>query len=330
MIVKFGLLTASLILLFFACAGQKTLEDSIDHLSENLNGVVLISQKGKPVYAKAGGYSDFYTKEKTKVSDLFVIGSISKQITAVLILRSVEKGAISLKDTIGQYLPSLMQDWKDQITIHHLLTHTHGISTLEQPLEFSPGSQFNYSQIGYQLLADILEKANGHSFTQQSMALFKQMGLKNTFHPEALKNSEWPKAFIESSEGKIALELKSYKNYVPAGGFISNARDLAKWNELLYHDKLVKAETLQLMSTRYATRQHPIFGEIAYGYGLLFKSGEAGKKIGALGYTPGFASSCYYYPQKSISVVVLQNLDRNVENFNDLFAIHMAVMQLFN
>ena len=97
------------------------------------NGVILISQKGKTKYSKLYGYSDIDKKEPLKQNDQFVIGSISKQFTAVLVLREFDKGNLDLFTPIHKYLPELTQSWADTVTIHHLLVHMHGISDLNKP-----------------------------------------------------------------------------------------------------------------------------------------------------------------------------------------------------
>jgi len=135
--------------------------------------VVLISQNDTIIYSKAKGYSDFENKTELEASDLFVIGSISKQITAVLVLKEMENGALKLDDPIQKFLPELKQSWAKEVTIHHLLTHTHGIIDINIPLAFQPGSTFQYSQLGYQLLANILEHTQKKSFKEISMEFFK-------------------------------------------------------------------------------------------------------------------------------------------------------------
>lgn len=112
----------------------------------------------------------------------------------------------------------------------------------------------------------------------------------------------------EENENKtLVFEINSLDlhNYVATGGFTSNVVDLKKWNQLFYSGPLVKVETLKLMSTRYTTRVHPIFEEIEFGYGLLFKEGEENLQIGVLRYTPGFVSINFFYPNSKINVIVL-------------------------
>lgn len=296
--------------------------------TNNFNGVVLVTQDSTTIYSKAMGYSDIEKKTPMLIKDHFVIGSISKQITAVLILRAYERGEIGLENTIDHYLSEIKQPWSKDVTIHQLLTHTHGIIDFDEPLEFAQGSQFQHSQLGYELLARILEKVNGDTFEQLSTALFKHCGLNNTFHPQSRTYQHLVKGYEENETGVLEFTTRSLYNYVAAGSFISNAEDLNKWNRLLYSGKLVKQETLDLMKTKYATRIHPIFETVEYGYGLLFKDGEQDIQIGALGYAPGFVSASYYYPQTNMSLIVLQNTAHNLNDFKQTFKVHTELMQL--
>jgi CubicO group peptidase (beta-lactamase class C family) len=288
----------------------------------------LVATESKIIYSKAIGFSDLENKTKLDVNDQFVIGSISKQITAVLVLREYEKENLKLDDSIGKYLTQIKQPWKKEVTIHHLLTHTHGIVDLNKPLEFEQGSQFHYSQLGYELLAHILEKVTQKSFEQLSTELFENYGLKNTFHPNNKKYGHLVKGYEENEIGILVFAENSLDNYVPAGSFISNVADLKKWNENLYSGKLVTKETLKLMTTKYATRIHPIFETVEYGYGLLFTDGEQNIQIGALGYAPGFVSDCYYYPQENINLVILENTANNLDDFKQTFEVHTKIMEL--
>ncbi len=262
------------------------------------------------------------------LDDQFVIGSISKQITAVLVLREFEKGNLDVSDKINKYLADIDQPWVNEVTIHHLLTHTHGIVGLDKPLEFQSGSQFHYSQLGFELLAQILEKQSGRSFKDLSSELFDQYGLENTFHPENSVYQNLVKGYEENEKGVLEYSIESLRNYAAAGSFISTAMDLNQWNQLLHSGKLVKMETLNLMTTKYATRNHPIFDTVDYGYGLLFSDGEQNIQIGALGYTPGFVTASYYYPKTGMNLIVLQNTANHLEDFKRTFAVQTEIMQL--
>lgn len=82
------------------------------------------------------------------------------------------------------------------------------------------------------------------------------------------------------------------------------------------------------MKTRYATRKHPIFDNVEYGYGLLFKENEHNLQIGALGYAPGFVSASYYYPKSKLSVTILGNTATNLHDFKQTFKAHINIMKL--
>ncbi|MCT4615109.1 MAG: beta-lactamase family protein [Marinifilaceae bacterium] len=323
---------------FVSCQNTRTKEKKvnsdlitkIDSISVNngFNGVILITKDTITIYSKAFGYSDLENKTLMNMENQFVIGSISKQITAVLVLREYEKGNLKLNDKIIQYLPDIKQSWAKEVTIHHLLVHTHGIVDLNKPLKFELGSQFHYSQLGYELLAQVLEKVTRKTFNKLSTEFFSKYGLKNTYHPDNKNYKNLVKGYEESENGKLEYCENSLFNYVPAGSFISKAEDLNKWNELLYSGKLVNEKTLTLMKTRYATRLHPIFDKIEYGYGLLFKDGESDIQIGAFGYAPGFVSACYYYPQTNMNLIVLENTARKLDNFKETFRVHTELMEL--
>ena len=292
------------------------------------NGVIFVAKDSLVWYAKAEGLADFETGQRLGLNDQFVIGSVSKQITAVLVLQEFEKGTLKLEDKLGEYLGEIDQAWANEISIHQLLVHTHGITALNQPLAFEPVSQFQYSQLGYDLLARILEKVANRSFEDISSALFLKHGLSHTFHPEQEGYTSLVKGYTEEDNAQLVYASNSLQNYPAAGSFISTAGDLIKWNYLLHSHQLVRSETLALMKNRYTTRGHPIFGTVEYGYGLLFRAGEANLEIGALGYAPGFVSAAYYYPQSRLNLVVLENTARHLNDFSETFKVHLDLMQV--
>jgi len=335
--MKFSILILGIFLIVSCQTHQQKDSDSYNDLKSEIdsiiinssfNGVVLLTKDTARIYSNAVGYSDIENKIPIKLDDQFVIGSISKQITAVLILREYENGKIKLDDKIDQYLSDIDQTWVKEVTIHQLLTHTHGIVAINKPLEFKQGSRFHYSQLGYELLANILEKVTSKTFNELSTELFNKYGLTHTFHPDNKEFKNLVKGYRETKNGKLKYCSNSLFNYVPAGSFISSVEDLNRWNQYLHSGKLVKKESLELMKTKFATRIHPIFGTVEYGYGLLFKDGEENIQIGALGYAPGFVSACYYYPQSKLNVSVLQNTATNLDDFKKTFKVHTELMEL--
>lgn len=314
---------------------QNTIEQQIDSLisaktTTPFNGVILISQKGQTRYSKTFGYSDIDKKEPLKFNDQFVIGSISKQFTAVLVLREFDKGHVDLFTPIHKYLPELTQGWADTVTVHHLLTHMHGIIQLDKPTTFRVGTQYSYSQIGYDLLAKIVERTSGKSFAELSKELFEECGMKNTYHPDIKGYSNLVKGYTENDRGKTEFESETFQNYVAAGSFISTVEDLNIWNSLFYSGKLLKSKTMKMLKSKQkgAVRNHPIFGITEYEYGITVDTKENILQYGQTGFAPGFISMSFYYPKSKTSVVVLENIAYETNDLKKTFYYHTEILKI--
>ena len=320
---------------FVTFGQQNSIEKQIDSLilittTKPFNGVILISQKGQTNYFKTFGYSDIAKKVPLQPNDQFVVGSISKQFTAVLVLREFDKGNVDLFTPIRNYLPELTQSWADTVTVHHLLTHMHGITQLDKPTSFPVGTQYFYSQIGYDLLAKIIESTSGKSFATLSKDLFEECGMKNTFHPDVKAYTNLVKGYTENENGIIEFETESFQNYVAAGSFLSTAEDLAIWNEKFYSGKLLKSRTLKMVKTKQngAVRNHPIFGVTEYGYGITVDTKENILQLGQTGFAPGFVSMNFYFPKTKTSVIVLENVAYETDNLKKTFYFHTAILNV--
>lgn len=286
----------------------------------HFNGVILITQNGKTKYAKTYGYSDFENKTPLTFKDNFRIQSNSKQITAVLILKEVEKGNIDLHVPIRKYLPELQQPWADTVTVHQLLNFSAGVEAINKPLVFKPGTGFLYSVIAYTLLGDILEKVTGKSYGESANTLLREVGMKNSFcFDEAENKNNVVKGYASSkSEFKltevrvkdVVTTEKDRADFAPAGGIISNAYDLNKWDTKLHSGKILKPETYKSMITYTITAQHEAHGseKIGYGYGIRVSDKTPIKSIEHSGKGLGFVSLKVYFPQKGVDLIVLENV----------------------
>jgi CubicO group peptidase (beta-lactamase class C family) len=316
---------------------QKTVTDQWRPLVEQVlsdtsvfcfNGIVLIAQQNKPVM-KMQGYADMEQKIRVNANSQFVIGSISKQITAVLVLREYEKHNLQLHVPIRTYLPELKMSWADTVTIHHLLTHMHGIQSIDEPLAFIPGTQFDYglSNAGYRLLSEIVERVSGKSFAQISKELFKQCGMKETFHPDDKRYKHLVKGYTEQEGGTLVFETESFQNAPAAGGFVSTAGDMLLWNQCLHGGKLLLPETYQLMISKKkgAIRQHRLWGEVYYGYGITVDD-QSVLQLGQTGFAPGFVSMNYYFPATHTSVIMLENTAYRTSDLKRTFYHHVLLL----
>lgn len=274
------------------------------------NGVILITQNGKTKYSKAYGNANFDKKTPLAINDQFEIMSNSKQITAVLLLKEVEKGKVDLQSPIKKYLPFLSQSWADTVTVHQLLNHTHGIIDIEKPLLFKAGTEFKYGNLSNILLGKIIEYTTKRSYTEKAMELFKQLKMKNTIcYSKEMTQKLVSGHYNTNNVFKVLDSSQININSIPAQGIVSTAKDLAIWDENLHKGKILKPNSYKLMTSYSILAQHSVFGEdnIGYGYGIRISDKAIPKYFGHTGLGDGFASVNLYFPETDVCLIVLEN-----------------------
>lgn len=309
----------SLLLLFFShsylFAQKYNYTKKIDSLIQiksprKFNGVVIITKNDKVKYSKAYGVANIKTGVPLKLDDQFEIMSNTKQITAVLLLKEVEKGNVDLQAPIKKYLPSLTQPWADSVTVHQLLNHTHGIIDIEKPLAFKPGTDFKYGNLSYILLGKIVENTSHKLYAELANNLFRELKMKNTFcyTKNDLRN-------LVSGHMSNDTEFKVVENSfiddenMPADGVVSTAADLAIWNRLLHKGKILSSKTYAIMTTTSVISEHDVFGKgkMGYGYAIRIVKANGINYFGHTGLGDGFASLNVYIPDSDISIIILEN-----------------------
>ena len=299
------------------------------------NGSVAVFKDSMLVCRKNNGFSDFKNKKAIDNQTIFAIGSVSKQFTAVLILLKIEEGKLKLEDQASKYVKEFQRKDYENITIHQLLNHTSGLNNFGEKLLFRSGSGFNYSNDGFNALGKIIEKVSGKSYDQNVMDLFKKVGMKNSSTGNLFEGDNFAGAYLgnEKNFEKIANMPKRLGNKeigIPAGGILSTIDDLHLWNNSLYLGKIVQPETLKKFLTKSAERQHPIFGKMDYGYGIMLNAGSPAAYFHS-GYVKGSPSLNIYYTETKTSVIILSNIadekkgkshtfkpHREIKNFTDM------------
>ncbi|MBK1895824.1 serine hydrolase domain-containing protein [Chryseobacterium paridis] len=307
------------LLLFFSHSNIYAQKDDytkkIDSLIEiknprTFNGVILVTQNGKVKYSKAYGVANIKTGVPLKLDDQFEIMSNSKQVTAVLLLKEVEKGKVNLQDPIKKYLPTLTQPWADSVTVHQLLNHTHGIVDVEKPLAFKPGTDFKYGNLSNILLGKIIENTSHRKYSELANDLFRELKMKNTFcyTPTNLRNLV--SGHMSNDSGFTVVE-KSFidDENLPADGVISTVKDMAIWNSSLHKGKILNPKTYALMTTTSVMSEHDVFGKgkMGYGYAIRIVKANGINYFGHTGLGDGFASLNVYIPQSDTSIIILEN-----------------------
>jgi CubicO group peptidase (beta-lactamase class C family) len=263
------------------------------------------------------------------------VGSLTKQFTATVIMQLREKRLLNLQDSLCKYLEPCVDAWK-QITLHHLLSHTSGVPgygempaaktrtippwTADQiaaqfrdkPLEFTPGTQWKYSDWGYCLLGLVIESVTGKPYVQVLREqIFEPLEMHDTGYDRAQTILEHRAAGYRLVGGR--LENAEYIDMVgpySAGALYSTAEDLYKWDQALYTDLILPRSALGLMWTQVKSN---------YGYGWMVSTpASASKPPWALptrfqvvhpGSINGFTSEILRFPDEHVTVIVLANLE---------------------
>lgn len=335
---------------------------SFDELVNNLfrsaqtgvtSGVsVLVSKNGKIIYEKGFGYADVGNKVPVTPDTKFRIGSITKQFTASAILKLQEEGKISVTDKLSKFIPDFPRG--DEVTIHHLLTHTSGIHSYTdrpgflkyvtlsiapqslvdtikaRPYDFNPGDKFLYNNSGFFLLGYIIEKISGNSLGEYlKETFFKPLGMNNTgiYQANLLLDNE---AYGYASEnGTLIKALNWDMSWAGgAGAIYSTVKDLNTWNEAIFNGKVLLAESLKAAFAPVILNNKE---KNDYGYGWAFQDFRGYKFISHGGGLHGFVSYLERQPEKQITVVVLCNSTPPPEGINPTTnALSIAEYLLWN
>jgi len=269
-------ISIAIIMTFFfytiSFAQQKNTNKIIKHIETYItelekvgfSGTVLIEPDGKKVISKGYGYRNLELKERNTPNTIFGIGSLTKQFTSSAILKLEMQGKLTTSDTITKYFQNVPAD-KSTITIHDLLRHQSGLQSnlggdydaisetdfldtlMKSPLRFKTGTSFSYSNIGYSLLALIIEKVSGQTYEQYLYEnLWKPAGMETTGYSRpkfdddlvaigyGKNNTVWGKPTRKNWNGN-----EPYLNLKGNGGILSTTEDLYKWHKALMRDKIL-------------------------------------------------------------------------------------------
>jgi CubicO group peptidase (beta-lactamase class C family) len=286
------------------------------------NGSVLVAQGDKIIINKSFGMADNEKKILNSPQTRFHLASVSKQFTAMatLILHAQKK--IDLKDRISKYITDCPIIWQD-ITIHHLLTHTSGLQDAmdimdidqfkKRPLAFQPGTEWDYSNGGYIVLGYIIEQVANQSyevFLQEN--IFTPLNMDNTGYGNNQKNQAV--GYISSFIKADVIDWSQFDYSSADGGLYSTTEDLYIWNQALSTNKIVSQKLLKKMFTSYAPTIQ--LDGMGYGYGWVVGKRFNHRVAEHNGSLPGFSTFNGLYPDDNIHIIVLSNQwDSSIEVF---------------
>lgn len=313
---------------------QKLLSQQIDSVfsKTKFNGSISIVQDDLKLYEKANGFEDFKAQTKLDSNSVFAIGSVSKQFTAVMILILEDQGTLNTDDKVSKFLPEFQNRQFESVSVHQLLNHTSGISDLGKGLHSQPGKEFSYSNKGYRLLGEIIEKASGKTFDQNAAELFAKAGMKNSYTATSFTGNHLAGAYSGTSKSFRMIENMPIRLAAPsissaAGGILSTVSDLHRWNDALYDGKILKPATFKKFATRTSGMDHPILGKVGYGFGIMMSEGKQLSYFHT-GYVKGSPTLMIYYPETKTSVVILSNIADETKGKSAFFIPHKEVKKV--
>jgi D-alanyl-D-alanine carboxypeptidase len=247
----------------------------------------------------------------------------------------VQEGKLGLEDPVSKHLERTPASWKS-ITIRHLLTHTSGIvqeapgfdpfkiqndadvfkTAYPLPLRFAPGTKWEYGNTGYFILAEIIRKVTGRPWVDYlSEHLFRPAAMVTTY-PTNTKVTALNLA-VGNTDNEKLLEAKFWPALRPSGAFLSTVLDLAKWDAVLYSEKILSDSTRRQMWTPVTLNDgtsHP------YGFGWELGSFKGRKLVHHGGGMPGFRAEFGRFVDDRLTIIFLMNLD-DVDRYSILYGL---------
>ncbi len=310
----------------------KRIESYLDKMeSLGFSGSILVGLPDGNVLSSGYGYRDINRKIKNTPTTIFDIGSVTKQFTAAAILKLEMQGKLSTGDTITKYFKNVPKG-KSTITIHDLLRHRSGLpsvvggdydaitasafidSVFNAPLQFETGTKFSYSNIGFSLLALIIERVSGQAYEEYlyenlwKPAHMEQTGYSRPKFDTALiatgyhrDDRVWGKPIEKAWNGNAPFwHLKGN------GGILSTIGDLYKWNTALRSDKILSKEAEEKL---YHPKLRPNESEssyYAYGWDVL-RTNRNTLHILHNGSNGIFYADFHRYIDEGITIIMLSN-----------------------
>lgn len=284
-----------------------------------------VVKNGEIVKAEGYGVADRERKIPATADTVYKIGSVSKQFVATGILLLAQDKRLSLDDRISKYLPDAPSSWAP-ITVRHLLTHTAGlvrespaftpfrnVSDADQlravykvPLRFAPGEKWEYSNSGYVAAAEIIQIVAGRPWWEfLTDEVFTAAHMTATLPTNTI--AELPHRAVGYSGDDNRRKTDEWAALRASGAFLSTVLDLAKWDALLYTDRLLSETSRREMWTRARLYNG---STAAYGLGWHVDVGVGRRqRIWHGGGLPGFTSHFVRYIDEKLSVIVLSNGD---------------------
>jgi CubicO group peptidase (beta-lactamase class C family) len=291
---------------------------------QHVPGLALaVVRGGRLVRAEGFGFADRERRIAVTPRTVFKIGSVSKQFLATGIMLLVQDGRLGVDDLVSKYIAGTPDAWK-ALTIRDLLTHTSGVlregpafnpmarqpdievirSAFAAPLQFETGTRYQYCNVCYFTLAEIIARVSGKPWSQvvrERIFLPSGMTASGTTAdslPGRSHGYDWRTDSLHHAPDWPALR--------PSGAFSSSVVDLAKWDSVLYTDAVLTRASKDQMWTAHRLKDGKSAG---YGFGWSIDSLDGRQMVHHGGSLPGFRAQMTRIPGDSLTIIVLTNGD---------------------
>lgn len=300
------------------------------------NGSVFISQKGRPLLNKGYGLANAAEHIENTPESQYLSYSITKAITATLVLKLAEENKLSLYEKLSKYYPSFPSG--DSITIEHLLTHTSGIYNYnndfsmpvdsekamldflqQKKLSFSPGTKWSYCNTGYFLLGFIIEKVSGMTY-QAAVTKYIFVPLKMTnsgFDYEKLNTKNKTIGYsVLYPDTVLPAVMYDKRELFSAGGIYTTTADLYKFHQAMQSNTIIGKKLTDKAYTPYRKN---------YGYGWFIDSISGKRVVSHSGGASGFRSYLARITEDNTCIVLLSNNENT-----DIAAIEKKILKVLS
>jgi CubicO group peptidase (beta-lactamase class C family) len=331
------LLASALLLCFAAVLAADETTDKVDKIfaswdkTTSPGAALAVIRDGRIIYKRSYGMAKLEDGIVMTSDKIFDIGSVSKQFTAMCVVLLVRQGKVSLDDNVRKYIPEL-PDYGTPITVRHLLHHTSGLRDYnallelagfrgdsdcpnvdealevicrQKKLNYPPGEEYSYTNTGYFLLSQIVERVSGKSlntFAQEN--IFKSLGMEHTLyqddHTQIIKNRA--SGYDPAGQG-FKLNMSNW-NETGDGNVYTSVEDLYLWDQAFYNYILGK----EVMDMLHTTGTLASGKKIDYAFGLVVSEYKGLKVVEHGGAWAGFRAAIIRFPEQKFSVICLANL----------------------
>lgn len=304
------------------------------HFDEGVQpgAAVLVIKDGEVVFQRGYGYADLEKKIRINEDSSFRLGSVSKQFTTMAVTVLAEEGALNYDDLLTAHIPKL-NAWPG-VTIRHLMHHTSGIPDYyesgyyddfdpEGPMskmgdlvdimslypdpDFSPGEKYVYNNAAYEVLAIIVERASGQSFSDfLAERVFAPAGMTTatTFNSSRANIPNRVFGYSRTDDGFELNDFNQFNDMLGDGGVYATLKDFIAWDESLYANTVISADTL---AGTYTSAQLNDGSSTGYGFGWDINAFRGHSRVGHGGSWVGFRTAIARFPDEKLAIVVLTN-----------------------